>query len=198
MEIISQAAATQAIATPRSRPILRLPCMPSKPIIPQVRGRVSVILPGPQNYIAHPTTERPVFGYVPSLPALTGCDACVPVVLTEGHQSKDDTGMGAAHAWAEHRKDIEALGGRTAADTALLVARVIVEGTPLYAEGGFLSKTHLVAYRPGAGTVVLGLFKYGYHRRWQVITAHGGKGFTGTEIGEIAEARPVQHLSCSC
>ena len=59
----------------------------------------------------------------------------------------------------------------------------------------YQSQTRLVAYRPGAGTVVLGLFKFGYHRRWQVITAHGGKGFTGTFIGEIAEARRVQH-SC--
>jgi hypothetical protein len=173
---------------------LRLPRLPSKPIIPLVRGRVSFILPGPQNYIAHPTTERPVFGFVPSLPALIGYDAFVPVVLTEGHQ-ENGTGMGAAHAWAEHRKDIEALGGQTAEDTALLVARVIVEGTPLYLEDGFLSKMRLVAYRPGAGTVVLGLFKFGYHRRWQVITTHGGKGFTGNYIGEIAEARSVQRLS---
>lgn len=192
METTCQTAHHTSIA-PRSRPILRLPRLPSKPIIPQVRGRVSFILPGPQNYIAHPTTERPIFGYVPSLHALTGHDACLPVVLTEGHQ-ENGTGMGAAHAWAEHRKDIEALGGQTAEDTALLVARVIVEGTPLYLEHGFQSRTRLVAYRPGAGTVVLGLFRFGYHRRWQVITAHGGKGFTGNFIGEIAEARPVQHL----
>lgn len=192
METTCQTAHHTSIA-PRNRPILRLPRLPSKSIIPQVRGRVSFILPGPQNCIAHPTTERPIFGYVPSLPALTGYDACLPVVLTEGHQ-ENGTGMGAAHAWAEHRKDIEALGGQTAEDTALLVARVIVEGTPLYLEGGFLSKTRLVAYRPGAGTVVLGLFKFGYIRRWQVITTHGGKGYLGEYIGEITEVRPVQHL----
>lgn len=193
METTSQTI-PQAIAAPRNRPILRLSNPPSRPIILPVRGRVSFILPGPQNYIAHPTTERPVFGYVPSLPTLTGDPACLPVVLTVGHLSKDDSGMGAAHVWARHRKDIEALGGRTAADVALLVARVIVEGIPLYLEHGFQAHTRLVAYRPGAGTVVLGLFKFGYHRRWQVITAHGGKGFTGDFIGEIAERRPVQHL----
>lgn len=193
MEATCQTAAHPSIA-PRNRPILRLPKLPSKPIVPQVRRGVSYILPGPQNYIRHPETERPVFGYVPSLPTLTGQTACVPVVLTEGHQSKDDTGMGAAHAWAEHRKDIEALGGRTAADAALLVARVIVEGTPLYLEYGFQSQIRLVANRPGAGTVVLALFKFGYIRRWQVITAHGGKGYLGECIGEITEARPVQHL----
>ncbi|WP_146036560.1 hypothetical protein [Pseudotabrizicola formosa] len=186
--------ATYTSIAPRKRPILRLPKPPSKPIVPQVRRGVSYLLPGPQDYIHHPETERPVFGYVPSLPGLTGQNACVPVVLTEGHQSKDDTGMGAAHAWAQHRKDIEALGGHTAADTALLVARVIVEGTPLYLEVGYRSQIRLVAHRPGSGTVVLGLFKFGYHRRWQVITAHGGRGYLGDFIGEIAVSRPVQHL----
>lgn len=193
METACQTATHTNIA-PRNRTILRLPNPPSKPIIPQVRRGVSYILPGPQDYIPHPKTEQPVFGYVPSLPALPGHTVCVPVVLTEGHQSNDDTGMGAAHAWAQHRRDIEAVGGRTAADTALLVARVIVEGTPLYLEHGFHSQTRLVAYRPGSGTVVLGLFKFGYHRRWQVITAHGGKGHLGDSIGEIAEARPIQPL----
>lgn len=194
METTCQTAPQTSIA-PRNRPILRLPNLPSKPIVPQVRRGVSYLLPGPQNYIRHPETERPVFGYVPSLPGLTRQIACVPVVLTEGHQSKDDTGMGAAHAWAQHRKDIEALGGRTAAETALLVARVIVEGTPLYLEEGFQSHTRLVAHRPSAGTVVLGLFKFGYICRWQVITTHGGKGYLGEYIGEITEARPVEH-SC--
>ncbi len=188
METTYQTATYTSIA-PRKRPILRLPKVPSKPIVPQVRRGVSYLLPGPQNYIHHPETEQPVFGYVPSLLALTGHDACVPVVLTEGHQSKDDTGMGAAHAWAQHRKDIEALGGRTAADTALLVSCVIVEGTPLYLEDGFQSQTRLVAYRPGAGTVVLGLFKFGYHRRWQVITAHGGKGYLGNHICDLASSK---------
>jgi hypothetical protein len=193
VETTCQTAPHTSIA-PRNRTILRLPNPPSKPIVPQVRRGVSYILPGPQDYIPHPKTKRPVFGYVPSLPGLTGHDACVPVVLTEGHQSNDDTGMGAAHAWAEHRKDIEALGGQTAADTALLVARVIGEGTPLYLEDGFLSQTRLVAYRPGAGTVVLGLFNFRHYRRWQVITAYGGRGRLGQHIGEIAESRPVQPL----
>lgn len=193
METACQTATHTKIA-PGNRPILRLPKLPSQPIIPQVRRGVSYLLPGPQDYIRHPETERPVFGYVPSLPVLTGHNACVPVVLTEGHQANDDTGMGAAHAWAQHRRDIEALGGRNAADTALLVARVIVEGTPLYFECGFQSKTKLVAYRPGAGTVVLGLFNFRHYRRWQVITAYGGRGYLGEYIGEIAEARTVQHL----
>lgn len=193
METTYQTAPHTSIS-PRNRPILRLPKLPSKPIVPQVRRGVSCLLPGPQDYIRHPETERPVFGYVPSLPALTGHNACLPVVLTEGHQSDDDTGMGAAHAWAQHRKDIEALGGRTAADAALLVARVIVEGTPLYYESGYWSQTRLVAHRPGAGTVVLGLFNFRHYRRWQVITAHGGKGYLGEYIAEIAEALPVQHL----
>lgn len=184
----------QAIAAPRRRPILRLPMLPTNPIIPKVRGRVSYLLPGPQNYIHHPDTELPVFGYVPSLPTLTGHDSFVPVVLTEGHQANDGNGMGAAHAWAQHRADIEALGGRTAEDTALLVARVIVEGTPLYFESGYRSQTRLVAYRPGAGTVVLGLFNFRHYRRWQVITAHGGRGYLGNYIAEISEARPVQHM----
>jgi hypothetical protein len=179
----------------RNRPILRLLNPPTKPIEAHRRGKVVFNFPGPQNLILNPKTSQPVFGYAPSLPSLTGVDACLCVVLTEGRQSDDGTGMGAAHAWAQHRRDIEAVGGRTAADTALLVARVIVKGSRLYLEDGFQSQTRLVAYRPGAGTVVLGLFKFGYHRRWQVITAHGGKGFTGSFIGEIAEARPVQH-SC--
>lgn len=193
METTCQTAPHPSVA-PRNRPILRLPKPPSKPIVPQVRRGVSYLLPGPQDYIHHPETERPVFGYVPSFPALTGHNACLPVVLTEGHQADDDTGMGAAHAWARHRRDIEALGGRTAVDAALLVARVIVEGTPLYLEHGFQSQIRLVAHRSGAGTVVLGLFKFGYHHRWQVITAHGGRGYLGNYIAEISEARPVQHM----
>ena len=193
METACQTAPQTSIA-PRNRPILRLPNPPSKPIVPQVRRGVSYLLPGPQNYIHHPETERPVFGYVPSFPALTGHNSCVPVVLTEGHQANDGTGMGAAHAWAQHRADIEALGGRTAEDTALLVARVIVEGTPLYFESGYRSQTRLVAYRPGAGTIVLGLFNFRHYRRWQVITAHGGRGYLGAYIGEITDARPVQHM----
>lgn len=189
METTCQTAPHPSIA-PRNRPMLRLPKLPSKPIVPQVRRGVSYLLPGPQDYIHHPETERPVFGYVPSLPALTGHSACVPVVLTEGHQADDDTGMGAAHAWARHRRDIEALGGRTAADTALLVARVIVDGTPLYFESVYRSQTRLVAHRPGAGTVVLGLFNFRHYRRWQVITAHGGRGYLGNHIGEVASSKP--------
>lgn len=178
----------------RSRPILRLTHPPSRSITPQtVHGKVFT-LRGPQDYIPHPISKQPVFGYVPPVSFLEGAAQALPVVLTMGYQFDTGSGMGAAHAWANHRGDIKAIGGTNAEDTALLVARVIAEGTPLHYEEGSPCRPKLVAYRPGAGTVVLGLFRFGLHRRWQVITAHGGKGYLGDHIGEIAETQLLLHL----
>ena len=168
------------------RPILRLTNPPTSPIVPSFRYKISIILPHSENLVPHPTTRHPIFGYVPSLPMLTGKDCQLPVVLSKGYQSADGRGMGAAHAWEGHQKDITALGGQSAEDTALLVERIIKDGTPIYYEEAYRSKTKLVAHLPGVGSVILGLFKFGWHRRWQVITAHGGKGFLGTRIGEVA------------
>jgi hypothetical protein len=168
------------------RPTLRLAKPPTSPIVPSFGYKVSIRFPRSENLVPHPETRHPIFGFVPSLPFLTGTDDQIPVVLSKGYQSEDGRGMGAAHAWDGHQKDIEALGGQSADDTALLVARVITEGTPIYYEEGYRSKTKVVAHLPGVGSVILGLFKFGWYRRWQVITAHGGKGYLGTCVGEIA------------
>ncbi|WP_118152487.1 hypothetical protein [Pseudotabrizicola alkalilacus] len=168
------------------RPILRLTHLPSAPIVPKVGRSVSVVLPQPGNLITHPITGSTTFGYVPPLPFLTGVENHLPVVLEHGRQSQHGTGLGAAHSWGGHQRDIEALGAKSAEDTAMLVARVIAEGTILYFEPFFTRQTRLVAYRPGVGTVVLGFSKWGYRRRWKVITAHGGAGYRGDPIGQIA------------
>ena len=176
------------------RPILRLPYPPIAPITPTLGRMVSIVPPQPASLIPHPTTGQTVFGFVPPLPLLTGVDDSLPVVLPQGRQSKNGKGLGAAHSWGGHRSDHEALGAQSAEDTALLGARVILEGTTLYFEETNASNIKLVAHRPGVGTVVIGFSKWGYRGQWKVITAHGGKGYLGNPIGRVAATYAVAPL----
>ena len=186
METACQAVANPSILAAK-RPILSLTHAVPRPQPLAVSSEETRTIRTAHSVIRHPHTGSTTFGFVPSLLAITGSARSLPVRLTYGRQAGDAYGYGAIHCWKGHEKDIRKLGGDCPEDSALLVASVIKAGTSLFFEKSEVGSSKIVAYRPFAGTVVLGLTGKGNFQYWKVITAHAEKGRCGRKLGQIMD-----------
>ena len=179
----------QAVATPNilaaKRPILSLTHAVPRPQPMAASSEKSRTIRTEHSVIRHPHNGSTTYGFVPPLLAITGSARSLPVRLTYGRQAGDEYGYGALHCWKGHEEDIRELGGDCPEDSALLVASVIKDGTSLFFEKNEGGSSKIVAYRPCAGTVVLGLTGKGNFQYWKVITAHAEKGRSGRQLGQI-------------
>ena len=107
------------------------------------------------------------------------------VVLPEGKHIGPNKGFGAAHIWAEHQREMAAVGLQSFGEVPLFVLPMLKHGTPLHFEGASWRATRLLAVRTAAGTVVL------EHRQqrggdvWSIVTAFSGTKTHGTRVGSV-------------
>lgn len=135
--------------------------------------------------ISHPTTGGLSFGIVPDLRLSGSRIACAEVRLFVGRHVGPNRGFGAAHIWAEHRREMELAGFLREQEVAAYVAAIVRGGTLLYHEGGWQRSERLLALRSAVGTAILEHRQQRGGAIWSVVTAFSGKKAHGTRVGTV-------------
>ncbi len=107
------------------------------------------------------------------------------VVLPEGRHVGPNRGFGAVHIWAEHQREMAAVGMMDERDVPLYVLRMLRSGTPLIHEGASWRVTRLLAVRAASGTAVLEFRARREGAVWTVVTAFSGTKTHGTRVGTV-------------
>ena len=135
--------------------------------------------------IINPVSNDFAFAVIPSL--ILGGRECseTHVVLREGQHIGPNRGYGSEHIWAEHQREMAAIGLHSPAEVPLFVLSILKPGTPLHFQGGDWRKTRLMAVRATAGTVVLEHRQQRHGDVWSIVTAFAGTKTHGARVGTV-------------
>lgn len=137
--------------------------------------------------LLHPTNGQHAFGIVPDAKWRDVLFPSGNIYLPRGKHTGPNRGFGARHIWAEHAKEMRAIGLETEDDVPAYVARIVCARTPLYFEGALWTKTRLMAVRGVSGTAILELIKGRHETFWSIVTAYSANKKHGSQIGTVLE-----------
>ena len=139
----------------------------------------------PPRLIINPVNGDFTFAVIPGLVLAGVTFPEAFVVLPEGRHIGPNRGFGAAHIWAEHQREMSAIGLSSRQDVPLYILTLLKSGTPLHYEGASWRSTRLLAVRAAAGTVVLEHRQQRAGDVWSVVTAFSGTKTHGTRVGTV-------------
>ena len=106
--------------------------------------------------------------------------------LFRGRHTGPNRGFGAVHIWAEHKREMAALGFDAYDDVAGFVATIVRQGTPVFFGDRNWRALRVMAVRSRSGTGIL------EHREprdgdahWSIVTAYTGTRTHGTRVGTV-------------
>ena len=135
--------------------------------------------------VLHPAGSAS-FGTLPKMRAPGQTLPAGEIRLFRGRHTGPNRGFGAAHIWAEHRREMAALGFDAYEDVADFVAMIVRAGTPVYFGDQDWRSLRVMAVRSRTGTAIL------EHREsrdgdgyWSIVTAYAGTRTHGTRVGTV-------------
>ena len=95
-------------------------------------------------------------------------------------------GHGALHIWAEHQREMAAVGLFEFGDVAAFAARVVRAGTPVFYGDHNWTVTRTMAVRARAGTAILELrTPRDVAHFWSIVTVFAAEKAHGTRVGAV-------------
>lgn len=139
----------------------------------------------PNTALFHPVNGTRSFGQVPPSNSRGAIISGGEIRLLRGKHTGPNKGFGARHIWAEHLKEMAAIGLHAEDEVPHYVASIVRTGIPLYFSGDSFRHVRLMAVRASAGTAIL---EYRYQRDtsfWSVVTAYSANKKHGTLVGSV-------------
>lgn len=139
----------------------------------------------PNTILMHPVTGLACFGNVPASKTRGFFIEGGEIRLLRGRHTGPNRGFGARHIWAEHVKEMAAVGFNSEEDVPGYVAHIVRHGVPLYYGGESFRMIRLMAVRAAAGTAILEFREQRETSFWSVVTAYSANKKHGTLVGSV-------------
>ena len=138
-------------------------------------------------FITNPATATLIFGKIPEIYHGKDYFPSGNIYLRNGEHRGINHGFGVEHIWAEHDKELIALGFQVGGEVAKFVASIIRSGTPLFCEFNNLRGKHRVtALKSSIGVAILEQKQNATNEIfYSVVTAFTKGKAHGTQIGTV-------------
>lgn len=141
----------------------------------------------PNTLLKHPTQDTYIFGYIAEKNSRGVIIPKGPIHLKSGKHNGPNKGFGAAHIWAEHRREMEVRGHTMREHVPAYVAEIVCPGASVFCEFENMSKWQkLAVIRTAIGTAIL-QYVASKEAHYSVVTAFARKNANGTRIGSVQE-----------
>lgn len=139
----------------------------------------------PMTPVLHPTGSAS-FGTLSEMRAPGQTLPAGDIRLFRGRHTGPNSGFGAAHIWAEHGREMAALGFYAYEDVADFVAMIVRACTPVFFGDQDWRSLRVMAVRSRSGTAIL---EYRESRDgdayWSIVTVYTGTRTHGTRVGTV-------------
>lgn len=144
-------------------------------------------MPSKNTFVLNPKTQTYVYDLVPEITFKHDRFEAGEIKLRYGEHTGPNRGFGVAQIWAEHSKELEALGYQSIDKVANYISDIIVAGTPIFCEFNDPRGNHRIAVLKTSKGVAYLEKKYDGHNNvfYSVVTAFRKNKAHGTRIGSV-------------